>query len=199
MGRRNNKIQDYPVPKTCTYCGQAVKLVNNDVIYGRSYGSGRCYKCTACDAYVGVHAGTTIPLGRLANQELRALKKQAHALFDPQWKTGRKTRSQAYGELANTLGIPARECHFGWFDKETLERAIAILKKNAVLLPPVDAMQLMKDVSGVLRTTPNATDEWGRTFLTGIIQKLRRGESLSETQLAKLEEQHMKIMRYKGN
>ncbi|RKN75029.1 zinc-finger-containing protein [Paenibacillus ginsengarvi] len=40
--------------------------------YGREYGNGRCYKCTNFDAYVGVHTGTMIPLGRLANSELRA-------------------------------------------------------------------------------------------------------------------------------
>ncbi|MFB5268120.1 zinc-finger-containing protein [Paenibacillus enshidis] len=41
-------------------------------------------------AYVGVHDGTDIPLGRLANRELRELKKQCHALFDPVWKNKKR-------------------------------------------------------------------------------------------------------------
>lgn len=124
------KPQQYPIPTTCIYCGATVIYTTNAEIYGREYGNGKCYKCTACDAYVGVHAGTHIPLGRLANKELRTLKKECHTLFDPSWKNNRHlSREKAYGRLATLLDIPTKECHFGWFDKATLCRAKAILSK----------------------------------------------------------------------
>jgi hypothetical protein len=65
-----------------------------------------------------------------ANRELRELKKECHALFDPVWKMKHIKRELAYGRLANILGIPHRECHFGWFDKEQLLRAREILIVN---------------------------------------------------------------------
>ena len=125
----SERIDFYPIPTVCCYCGAPVIFTGNEAIYGRKYGNGKCYKCTACDAHVGVHSGTTIPMGRLANQELRDLKIQCHALFDPLWRNkGPVSREQAYGWLAGALGIPQRECHFGWFDKAMLLRCLNILK-----------------------------------------------------------------------
>ncbi|MNW54956.1 hypothetical protein D3C74_325870 [compost metagenome] len=123
-------INKYPIPKNCPYCSSSVVFTSNAAIYGKEYGNGRCYKCTSCDAYVGVHNGTNIPLGRLANRELRELKKECHSLFDPVWKTNKHIkREQAYGRLANVLGIPHVECHFGWFDKGMLHKALEILQQ----------------------------------------------------------------------
>jgi hypothetical protein len=123
------KIDAYPTPTVCEYCGASVVFTSNEAVYGKKYGNGMCYKCTGCDSYVGVHSGTEIPLGRLANQEQRNLKVQCHALFDPLWKNnGPISRGQAYGWLADTLGIPHEECHFGWFDRITLRRCLRIFQ-----------------------------------------------------------------------
>ncbi len=127
-GVNSSHVTPYPIPTACDYCGATVIYTSNAEIYGKEYGNGRCYKCTACDSYVGVHDGTRIPLGRLANQELRDLKMQCHVLFDPIWKNNKRiNREQAYGKLANVLNIPANECHFGWFDKDMLLRCLEIL------------------------------------------------------------------------
>lgn len=124
------KLDKYPIPTTCPYCNSKVIYTSNAEIYGREYGNGRCYKCVSCDAYVGVHDGTDIPLGRLANKELRDLKKQCHALFDPVWKQEKNIkRTQLYEKLARKLCIPTSECHFGWFDEEMLTKALTILQK----------------------------------------------------------------------
>ncbi|MBY9079539.1 hypothetical protein KIH86_03840 [Paenibacillus sp. HN-1] len=121
-------IDKYPIPTTCPYCNSPVILTSNAVIYGREYGNGRCYKCTACDAYVGVHNQTTIPLGRLANREMRELKMKCHSLFDPVWKLNKSIKREfAYRCLANALGIPMNECHFGWFDRDMLLKALFVL------------------------------------------------------------------------
>lgn len=121
-------IDAYPIPTVCLYCNGPVRYTSNAEIYGRPYGNGKCYKCDGCDAYVGVHTGTKIPLGRMANRELRELKKKCHALFDPVWKLNKNIkREHAYGRLANVLGIPINECHFGWFDKPMLDKAFEIM------------------------------------------------------------------------
>ncbi|KOP68932.1 hypothetical protein AMS62_03245 [Bacillus sp. FJAT-18019] len=121
-------MDSYPIPVTCCYCSSDVIYTSNATIYGKEYGNGRVYKCTGCDAYVGVHDGTNIPLGRLANRELRGLKKRCHSLFDSAWKVKKIRRRQAYSRMAERLGIPVNECHFGWFDKDLLIKAIDILQ-----------------------------------------------------------------------
>ena len=87
--KKHGKVALYPIPLVCPYCGEKVKLSSNKVIYGKSIGNGKVYRCTNqwCDSYVGVHTGTNTPLGRLANKELRLLKNKAHRLFDGLWKS----------------------------------------------------------------------------------------------------------------
>ena len=70
---------------------------------------------------------TGINLGRLATKELRELKMKCHSRFDPFWKETNFKRTDCYGYLANKLGLHLRETHFGWFDKEYLEKALFIL------------------------------------------------------------------------
>lgn len=71
--------------KICPYCGKPTEYVDSSVIYGYSYGM--IYLCRDCRAYVGVHKGTDLALGRLANAELREAKKEAHFYFDQIAKT----------------------------------------------------------------------------------------------------------------
>jgi hypothetical protein len=124
------KFEDYPIPTACPFCNGNVMLTTNDFIYGRKYiknGNSKCYVCVMCKASVGTHSDGKTPLGRIADRELKDLKMKAHSLFDPIWQRGKMQRSEAYRYLAQKLGISARECHFGWFDKEMLLKAIEIL------------------------------------------------------------------------
>lgn len=43
-----------PIEK-CNLCGGEVEYVSNEVVYGKRYGSGFCYRCKSCGAYVGTH------------------------------------------------------------------------------------------------------------------------------------------------
>ncbi|OLP04559.1 zinc-finger-containing protein [Rhodoferax antarcticus] len=95
----------------CLYCGAAAELKDAFVIY-RRLGLGHVYMCSGdCDAYVGVHEGTTKPKGSLANRELRELRQRVHAVFDPIWKQGGYERSELYEAAAKALGIA--EFHVG--------------------------------------------------------------------------------------
>lgn len=117
------------IPTKCDNCGSSrVRYTTNDEIYGRKYGNGGCYLCDDCKAYVGVHnTKHKKPLGRLATKELRELKMKCHSRFDPFWKETNFKRTDCYGYLANKLGLHLRETHFGWFDKEYLEKVLFIL------------------------------------------------------------------------
>lgn len=109
-----------PIPAACNCCGRAgVELVNNGEIYnGRSYGEWPyAYLCRNCGAYVGLHPGTDIPLGTLADKPLRDDRQKGKAVFNQLWRD-HMTRTQAYAWLAQAMRIAPEECHFGLFDSE---------------------------------------------------------------------------------
>jgi ssDNA-binding Zn-finger/Zn-ribbon topoisomerase 1 len=108
----------------CPYCGAGAVLVQDKVVYGHSYGTKLwlCRNYPACDSYVGCHGRTHIPLGRMANKELRAAKVNAHAAFDQLWRNGITNRRNAYALLSQELGIAPRDCHIGMFDVEMCRR-----------------------------------------------------------------------------
>lgn len=57
---------------------------------------------------------------------LAAARIAAHAAFDPLWKSGKMSRSDAYGELARRLGIRKEAAHMVLFDIAMCERVVAL-------------------------------------------------------------------------
>lgn len=116
-------------PTKCNLCGGDVVYTSNSAIYGREYGSGKCYLCTDCKSYVGTHKPRPEEaLGILANCEMRELKKKCHYVFDKMWKN-RKERKRLYAKLASEMGIDIELCHFGYFDLAQLKTAYQIIEK----------------------------------------------------------------------
>lgn len=117
----------------CPYCGRKSVLVDGRKVYPHrpDLYSLSFYYCDAghSAAYVGCHKGTTQPLGRLADVYLRAAKKEAHAAFDPIWRSGTMSRSEAYSWLAKELSIPKKRCHIGMFDLDTCLKVREICAK----------------------------------------------------------------------
>jgi DNA-directed RNA polymerase subunit RPC12/RpoP len=118
---------------TCPYCGERAVLKDSSAVYGRSYGMIYiCWNYPQCDAYVGVHRGSTLPLGTMANAELREWRKKAHAAFDPLWKSGAMTRVKAYKWMRNQLHLSKDESHVAMFDIERCKALIAAVEaRNA--------------------------------------------------------------------
>jgi hypothetical protein len=114
----------------CQYCGNQAKLVGGDVIYPHRPDLRRkkFYYCDAGHdaAYVGVHPGTKQPLGTLADSVTRYWRSRAHAAFDPVWRTGKLTRSDAYAILASAMGISKSDCHIGHFGYSQCKQVIEI-------------------------------------------------------------------------
>ena len=134
MAKVTNKL---PPPTECHYCHGTVRLVHNKEIYGRTFGDWPwAYKCGDCDAHVGIHQFTNIPLGTLANPQLRAARKMTKEVFNPLWQGRRRamSRTQAYAWLAEQLCIPVGDCHIGWFDVTTCQRAMRAIHARFVQL-----------------------------------------------------------------
>ena len=106
-------------------------MFQNAVVYGRNYGDWPwMYICMndACGARVSMHPFTNIPLGTLADEDTRYARKAAKAKFHRFQQLSKISRSDAYSTLAERMGIPRRECHFGWFDEEMAWKAQRVLK-----------------------------------------------------------------------
>jgi hypothetical protein len=119
--------EDIVSGKVCPYCYQKTECVDSAEVYRRSYGP--IHICRPCQAWVGVHKGSTVALGRLANAELRKLKQSVHAKFDPIWKQGHHDRNGAYAWLALRMEIHVEQCHIGMFNEKECWLALGLLEE----------------------------------------------------------------------
>ena len=125
------RIRDHVAPITkCPDCSGEVKIVNNSEIYGREYGNHPwVYLCSGCRSYVGIHSGTVVPLGTLADRETREARKSAKNIFFL-WvneENHRSRLSECYQKLAKEMNIPESKCHFGMFNSEQCNQAQSII------------------------------------------------------------------------
>ena len=74
--KNKRKGIDRTAPR-CPYCGSHTILRSADGIYRENARNDMLYVCKnypVCDSYVRVQRGTKIPLGTVANRELRELR-----------------------------------------------------------------------------------------------------------------------------
>lgn len=130
--RALRRVKDRVEPPTCCpYCSGSVELVRNDTIYGRAYGDWPyAYLCRACDAFVGLHPETDLPLGTLANRELREARKRSKSLWQAITRMKQLNRNDAYRWLAERMGIAKQDCHFGHFDLERCQKAFTVCQQE---------------------------------------------------------------------
>lgn len=121
----------------CPYCGAPVMLRSADGIYKNNSHGMKLYVCTnypKCDAYVRVHAGTNIPVGTMANHELRSLRRTAHYYFDKLHKSGIMSKQGAYLWLSDLLQSPLSEAHIGYlgeyYCKQVIEESRKVLERH---------------------------------------------------------------------
>lgn len=123
----------------CPYCGDKAQLVQGSRIYPhrRDLSKLHFYLCDNPEheeAYVGCHRGTTNPLGRLADAELRKAKSEAHLKFDCLWRQGHMSRGDAYKWLQRALGLSSADCHIGMFDVKMCQRVVKVARRKLVEL-----------------------------------------------------------------
>lgn len=100
----------------CPYCGSHSILRSADGIYLDNPNGTMLYVCKnypRCDAYVRTMPGSSIPLGTLANRELRAMRTEIHRYFTRFSREGHMTKDDTYQWLQATLGSPMADAHVG--------------------------------------------------------------------------------------
>ena len=74
-----------------------------------------CARYPVCDAYVTAHAGNHMPMGTLANRQLRQKRRAAHVAFNRLWQSNIMTRKEAYRWLQIQLGVDPEDAHIAKF------------------------------------------------------------------------------------
>lgn len=115
----------------CPYCGAPVVRR-----YGRDlFGSHAkepdalyyaCARYPACNAYVSAHKNSRLPMGVLADPELRRKRILAHEAFDQLWKAGPLTKKQAYRWLQGALGVTEDLAHIACLSHYQCDRIIEL-------------------------------------------------------------------------
>ena len=115
----------------CPYCGAATTIRPAAEIYGDPTCTKELY---VCNTYVGMHEGTRVPYGMMANGDLRNLRIRAHRKFDQIWQTGIMTRDTAYRWLADIFCVGLGDAHIGMFGeykcKQLIEECDRVLDRH---------------------------------------------------------------------
>lgn len=76
----------------------------------------------------------------LASAEVHEARIAAHAAFDPLWKSGKRSRAQAYNLLAEAMDMKPKDCHMATMSLENLLRVPEAVKN--ITLPARSAAVL---------------------------------------------------------
>lgn len=132
--RRKKQPKMAPRVLRCPICGAVAQIRPASEIYHDPKRKDELYVCKnypKCNCYVGMRQGTRIPLGTMADGDLRNLRIRAHRKFDQIWQSGVMSRDAAYHWLAAALGIPYSQTHIGQFGtyrcQEVIEKCDYIL------------------------------------------------------------------------
>ncbi len=114
----------------CNYCNKKTELVSGRKLYPnyKELHSKLFHYCADCQAWVGCHVDSDMPLGILANKELRTKRLIAHKYFDKIFTSGKMERNEAYEWLASQLGIERKYCHIGMFNIDKCNKTIHLSK-----------------------------------------------------------------------
>lgn len=96
-----------------------------------------------------------------ANAAMRAARQQAHAAFDPLWRSKQLSRNNCYSLLAEHLGKPAVKTHIGLF---TVEECQQVISFAATATQTIAAAPRGADVLKLVRQALNLKEpKWPRS------------------------------------
>ena len=115
----------------CPYCNSlAVRRPARDIFGADAKEPGGylyvCARYPKCNAYVNAHKKSGLPMGTLADPDLRRKRILAHRALDSLWKHGPLTKKQAYRWLQGALGLPEAQAHIALFSHYQCDRVIAL-------------------------------------------------------------------------
>lgn len=85
-----------------------------------------CSRYPFCNAYVAAHKKTGLPMGTLANGELRHKRILAHRVFNRLWQEGYMEKQSAYRWLQVQLSLPESMTHIAMFSEYLCDRVISL-------------------------------------------------------------------------
>lgn len=133
MATANREGISHPLPRpiVCPCCGSPKVHIQKRGFMGlRVYSEwDLIWHCGDCDAMVGCHKGTDVPLGIMANASTREARYLAHKAFDRLWRGGPMHRDEAYRWMAHALGIAYEDAHIGRLNEEQCNELMAAIKK----------------------------------------------------------------------
>ena len=116
----------------CPYCGAEARRRPASAIYGESTKvvneDKYLYVCTRypkCDSYVAAHKKTGLPMGSLANKELRHKRMQAHRAIDRLWTSGIMSTPRVYQWLQGKFGLNEKQMHIAAFSEYMCDQVIS--------------------------------------------------------------------------
>ncbi|SHO54171.1 zinc-finger-containing protein [Anaerocolumna xylanovorans] len=114
----------------CPYCGAQAFLRPSSAVYGINARPGEslyvCSRYPACDSYVGAHRKSLLPMGSLANGDLRNKRIQAHKAFDRLWQNGIMEKWQAYQWMQAKFGLSSEQAHIAKFSEYMCDQLIHV-------------------------------------------------------------------------
>ncbi len=79
-----------------------------------------------CDSYVRAHDVSKLPMGTLANGDLRNKRIKAHQAFGKMWQSGIMTKRQAYLWMQGKFGLNEDQAHIGKFGEYMCDELIKV-------------------------------------------------------------------------
>ena len=97
-------------------------------MYGNDRGAYKylyvCDRYPACNSYVAAHRTTRLPLGSLADGNLRHKRIQAHRAFDRLWRSGLMSKREAYQWMQTEFCLHKDQAHIAQFGTYMCDRLI---------------------------------------------------------------------------
>ena len=116
----------------CPYCGRTAVLRKASYVHKNASDRDFLYVCSGypdCDAYVGVHTGTKLPMGTLADAKLRRKRIETHQVFDAIWQNGILTKKDAYRWMGDIFCLTTAQAHIGHFSHYYCDRLMDASRK----------------------------------------------------------------------
>jgi hypothetical protein len=115
----------------CPYCGAEARVRPASAVYGENTKAENadkylyvCNRYPKCDSYVAAHKKTMLPMGSLANKELRQKRMQAHRAIDRIWKSGIMSTPRTYQWLQAKFGLNEEQMHIAKFSEYMCDQVI---------------------------------------------------------------------------
>lgn len=136
-----------PMPTECPECGGKVSYGRLENFGLRVYGSGYCYYCLNCGAYIGTHRKQPeIALGIMTkSRNTKKLRIKCHEEEERHYDSSRAHNILRI-VLAKQMGIRPENCHFGQMDADELMEALGIMKEwKNIHFDRAEALQKLKE------------------------------------------------------